>query len=744
MMSEMKWRLLTAASMALFPAPILAQEEPAADEIRDGEAPAEIVVTATRRESTLQSVGAPIQVISGAQLDRAGASRFEDYILAVPSVSFRDQGNGATRLALRGISNVAGADSGAGSTVSTVGLYLGDIPIQGTSVLPDLAIYDLQRVEVLKGPQGTLYGEGAVGGAVRFLPNPVRLSRFEGSAELAGFVPEAGDFGWRARGALNLPIIADHLGVRLVASYRNEGGFIDNIRTGVNDANSAEGYSVRATLRAEPTDRLALEVFGMVNRDRLDDFNQVNSLLGDLQNNLAERQYNLSRMKLFAGTINYDFGAAQLTSVTSYGTFDRNFRVRFPALGPILRRFGTVTAEPENFDVDQRTITQETRLVSVGDNRFDWVLGYFFRDRRSLSYISIDLLPDDLASVNSGLAALNLATFPSEQLVVSHIDDFYKQHAVYGEGTYGITDTLDLTIGLRWFVERIHFRSSTDSSSILASLRNRNAGSLIERGVIPRFNLTWRPSRSITAYAQVAKGFRSGGVNFQAALGAGEPTYGSDNLWNYELGLKTSFLDGQVRANLAAYRTDWSDIQSNFFLFLPALNLDLGLINNGGVARIYGLEGEIFVQPVRGLTFSANAAYLDAKLKEPAPGSNIIAGQQLPNAPAVTFATSGEYRSSVGENTSAWIKADYQFTDKQRLRFATRTFDGFPLDAYGIANARVGLDIDSHTIQLFVQNIFDTRGQLGQGLSLLTNTANPEILTITRPRTIGVQFSSHW
>lgn len=743
-MIDLKWRLMAAAAVVLAPAPVLAQNSPSIDEAHDSADSEEIIVTATRRETTLQSVGAPIQVMSGAELDRAGASRFEDYILAVPSVSFRDQGNGATRLALRGISNLAGADSGAGSTVSTVGLYLGDIPIQGTSVLPDLAIYDLQRVEVLKGPQGTLYGEGAVGGAVRFLPNPVRLNKFEGSVELAGLMPEGGDFGWRARGALNVPIITDRVGVRLVASYRDEGGFIDNIRTGVDDANSAKGYSVRATLRAEPNDRLALELFGMVNRDRLDDFNQVNSLLGDLQNNLAERQYNLSRMKLFAGSISYDFGAAQLTSVTSYGTFDRNFRVRFPALGPILSRFGTITAEPENFDVDQRTITQENRLVSSGDNRFDWVLGSFYRDRRSLSYISLDLFPDDLASVNNGLAAQNLATFPNEQLVISEINDYYKQYAVYGEGTYGITDRLDFTVGLRWFVERIRFQSTTDASSVLAALRNSNAGRLVERGVIPRFNLTWRPSRSITAYAQVAKGFRSGGVNFQAALGAGEPTYGSDNLWNYELGLKTSFLDGQVRANLAAYRTDWSDIQSNFFLFLPALNLNLGIVNNGGVARIHGIEGEIFVQPVRGLTFNVNAAYLDAKLKQPAPGSNIIAGQQLPNAPAMTFAASGEYRRSLSDAISAWVKADYQFTDKQRIRFATTSFDGFPLEAYGIANARLGLDFSSHTVQLFVQNIFDTRGQLGQGLSLLTNTANPEMLTITRPRTIGVQISSKW
>lgn len=698
----------------------------------------ELVVTANRREQNLQDVGAAVQVLAGDRLERQGVAQIADFVLQVPGVSFREQGNGATRIALRGISNVAAADSGAGSTVSTVGLYFGEVPIQGTSVLPDLATYDLARVEVLKGPQGTLYGEGAMGGAIRMIPRPVVLGAFEGNAEATASATKSGELGYLVRGAVNIPIAGDKAGVRLVGSYRDEGGYIDNVATGEKNVNTRDGYSVRATLRVQPTERLNIELLGLYNREDVDGFNQINSNLRDLQIDTIEDRYNRTKFGLLAGTLTYDLGPANLTLVSSTNRFQRDFADRFPSARATFAAYTPITAQQERFAVDQRTTAHEARLVSSGDHRFDWVVGAFYRDRQSRSYIDLDLLPNELASLNAALGRAGLAPFPTVQYVISLIDDGYKQSAVYGEGTYGLTDDLDLTVGVRYFEENVRFRSQSVSYSFLARINNTNTGTLKDSGLIPKFNLTWRATPDYTLYAQAAKGFRSGGVNFQAVRVGGQRTYESDGLWNYEVGVKSQLFDRRVTANLSAFYIDWSDIQSNYFVPDPILGTPVGLVNNSGKARITGFEAEISARVTEGLMIGGSVAVLDSKLKEAAKGSDVIAGQSLPNTPHFTAAAYAEYRQPLSDTLNGFARIDVQHTDDQRLRFVTRTFNGFPVEGYTLMNLRGGVETEAWSAQLFVNNLGDKRAQYGRGLSLLTSTANPELLTIARPRTIGV------
>ena len=224
----------------------------------------EIVVTAERREQGVQDIALPIQLFSGRTLERLGADKFEDYLLQVPGVSLRSQGNGASRIAIRGISNIAASDVGGGNTLSTVGLYLNDVPIQGTSVLPDLALYDVQRIEVLKGPQGTLYGEGAMGGAIKMQLTPPDMSATSARGEATLSTTDgATTLSYAARGVLNLPLAQDRVGLRLVGTYKSDAGFVNNIATGERDYNDRRSWSVRGILAANIAEGFDAELLAM-------------------------------------------------------------------------------------------------------------------------------------------------------------------------------------------------------------------------------------------------------------------------------------------------------------------------------------------------------------------------------------------------------------------------------------------------------------------------------------------------
>lgn len=700
-----------------------------------------IVVTANRREQNLTDIGSSLQVLTGAELQRIGAAQVSDFILRVPGVSFREQGNGATRIALRGVSNVAAVDSGAGSTGSTVGLYFGDVPIQGTSVLPNLATNDLARVEVLKGPQGTLYGEGAMGGAVRLIPNPVDLDRLAGTAEGGISTTQGGEASYLGWAMLNVPLVTDKLGIRIVGSYRNDGGFIDNVATGRNNYNVREGYSFRGTIRARPSERLELELLGIYNKDNMSGFNQVSSLLKDLQIGAVEDRYNNTDFKLGAATINYDLDFAKITASASYNAFDRDFADRYPSAVGLFSKYTPISAQQERFVVNQKTSAYEIRMVSNGDQAFDWVIGAFYRDRQSKSDINLNIQPNELVLLNEALAELDIAPFPSREYVISLIDDGYRQTAVYGEGTLALANTLDFTAGVRYFSEKVKFRSQSISYSYLSSVNNINIGDVKDSRPIFKFNLTWRPSPLFTLYAQAAEGYRSGGVNFQAVRVGAERTYKSDSLWNYEVGLRAESADRRLQFNLAAFYVDWQDIQSNYFAKDLVLGTDVGLVSNGGKARNYGLEGELVIRPVNGLTLGGNLSVISSELIRTARNSDIIPGQRLPNTPAVTGTAFGDYRWSFNSSLEAFAGFDAQYTDAQRLRFKTATFDGFPVEQFILVNARAGVRNDHWTVQAFVNNLTNERAQLGRGLSLLTSTANADFITISRPRTIGVRAS---
>jgi outer membrane receptor protein involved in Fe transport len=698
----------------------------------------EILVTAARREQRLQDVAGGIQVFTGAELDRLGAESFQDYLLQVPGLSYRDQGSGAKRIAIRGVSNIAGSDFGVTNSVSTVGVYLNDVPIQGTSVLPDLSLYDLNRIEVLKGPQGTLYGEGAMGGAIKMILNAPDLGKtsFKGDSQLSS--TKSGGANYRLRGAVNLPLITDRVALRAVATYRNNEGFVDNVFKGTRNINDDRKYSIRGVLFAQLTDTLSLEVMALHDSLKQNDFPEVQKALGDLKISSAETRRNKINFTLLGLTTRLDLGFAELTSVTSYYKYKRNWLMRFPFAKAAFGMFGTVTQEPFDFNNDLDSFAEEARLVSQGDKRLDWVFGVFYRDKDNQALGNAFFVPGELASVNAGLAAFGLPPFPADGIFLNRDTvDSFQQIAVYGEATLELGPGLEVMAGLRWFNEDVGINDKVTLFGIMAPGSSpRRIEKVSDKGVVPKLGISYKVSEDHLVYAQASKGFRSGGINLNAAFGVGALAYESDSLWNFEVGAKTAWNDGRLIVNGSAYYLDWNNIQTNQVAFSPVLGAPASFLGNGGDARILGFELQVAALPVEPVSLGFTLGYNDSKLTRAT--SDATPGADLPNVPQWTASAYSEYRFPAGNFGDGFIRFDFQFVDKQLTRLITATSDGFGVRSFTLGNLRIGVRGERIGAFVFVDNLWDTRAELGRGMASVTAFNDDDRVIVARPRTIGI------
>jgi len=700
----------------------------------------EIVVTAQYRDQSLQSVPLTIRVLDGTQLDLAGAKEFVDWVLQVPSLSLRDQGSGSKRIAIRGVSNVAASDVAVASTVSTVGLYVNDVPVQGTSILPDIGLYDLQRIEVLKGPQGTLYGEGAMGGAVRMILNKPDLLSPSLKGDVSISDTKDGGSNTTLRAAGSVPLIKERLAMNVVGSYADSSGFIDNVATGVEDFNSTTSSAIRSSVLASFTDRLSAEFLYMRNDQEMDGFPYMDTQLPDLEVSILEPLTGDLVTDVAALTFNWDLGFAGLTSVSSYFTFDRDSQLRFRLVGGFFRPFGPVTQEPLSIVAQLDSFSQEFRLVSSGDERLDWVIGLYYRDKEQDTRARWYIAESDLAAVNAGLAAAGRPLLPASGLALDRpFEDRYEQYAVYGEASFELTAALEATLGLRWYDEETTAASAATFYSYLAPASTPwTSNSVSDSGVVPKLSLSYKVSSDVMLYATVAEGFRSATVNPQAQLvGLGEVLVESDTLTNYEIGIKSQLLDDRATLNGSVFFADWKDIQSGLIGFSDLLNRPAGFVGNGPDGEIRGVELEVQLQATEWLALAVSAGYNDSEVTKAA--YDISAGQTLPNAPEVTASASVDIQWPAIGTSTAVVHFDVVYQDEQNTRFMTPALpDGAPLESYALGNLRAGLDFGTWGIDLFANNLWDERAELGVGQGTVTNFDYPTLRTVNRPRTIGL------
>ncbi len=735
-----------------------------------------IVVTASYRKEDVQDVAGSAHAFGGRALDKAGATGMQDYLTQVPSVSFQKSGNGTARIAMRGISNVNESDLGYGDGSPTTGVYLDDVAIQGSGVFPDLNIYDLARIEVLKGPQGTLYGEGSMGGAIKMVTREPSFNDWELRGSLMGSQTEQGDSSYDGRIALNLPLWDDRLGARLVGTKRKTGGYVDYTALNRPDADEEEADSLRGLLRWQASDSLQLDFLHLSDSSNRKQFPVVEpGNVENLTNSREEDQYAITDFSINALTLRWTLPFANLTSVSALYDTDKDMRRRTPVLQTLLiGQFLTLGLgqPPDVFSnastrviTDLNSFSQELRLVSFGGERFDWIVGAFYRDRSQT--FDEEKREDNIPDVDptGGLISGLFGDFYPLQgrQEQGYGDEAFTQHAVYGELKWNvIPEQFEITGGLRYFSEDIDFVFDTNLYGIEAFLIGSDPNNvdpetqsvsvhvqqkMNSKGFLPKLSASWRFNEDHMVYATVSRGFRSGTSNILSALGAGPPIIRPDYVLNKEIGTKSTWFYGRVNSNLAIYHIDWTDIQGTvlgtaMLGSVPASNF--GHLDNAGDAVAYGAEASVAWLPFDNLTLLVNAGFNDGHVTRSEDPATVQEGAKLPNTPRWTFSTTANASFGLPFDLTGDASVTLSFIGAQDVVFEPAPqqdalgndidYGDFTVPSYRLLKANIGAGTGQWRVQLFGDNLLDLRA--------ITSVSGPTVsYTVLTPRTVGVRLS---
>lgn len=675
----------------------------------------DIVVTAQRREQSLMRVPQAVQALTGEQLSRSGITDLRHAIQMVPGAGMNAMiGAGTSVFQIRGVS---AAESNGNATI---GYYLDDFAfnLPGLPFAPSANLYDLQRAEVLRGPSGTLYGLGSLGGTIKLLTNDPDTEKLTGSVRVTGSTTAGGRPSGSGDLMLNVPLIEDKLALRGVLSYEHLGGYADNLVTGDKNANPQDSILGRVKLLARPTDELKITLSYWRNKTeqkngtRLSQVDPPRASIADISEPAARSNYTL-----YSGTVSYDVGPVELTSSTGY----LENTVHFDGRGTIqvIGDFTNLTA------IRSKTFVQDVRVVYDSDSNFSYVFGLFYQNGTTDGG-PLTVLPDIVTPGNVGIR-----TDRSGDKLKS------RAYAIYGEGTYSFADGLvDLTLGGRYFKEKLRYNANNVLELLQLGLVIPNVETIKETGSTfnPRFNVSVHPNENGLVYAEVAKGFRSGAISSGAITTAANLVLGTnfstsagpDTLWNYEVGTKWSLADRKVRLELSLYRFDWKDAQ------LEISPSGDNLIIPVGDVRAKGIDASISWQAAQGLNLSVTGNLNQTKLRNVPAGITaaipfFVNGEQLPGTAKKTLAASVSYERSLGQ-TGYDLRIDGRYTYRSRQQ---SLFDGSFAPWVGVGGARIGFGDDRFDFRIFAENIANARGPYSK---------NGGAFVIPYPRQVGVSL----
>lgn len=763
----MEIRLIASASMIALlamPVSVLAQATSEAldtpTQQTEARMPAEakaldgVIVTATRRSERLEDVPLSVSVLSQDELDVKGIVGYEGLAHETPGVVLNRASANFNNFTARGI-----ATNGYNANLqSTVAIYIDELPISanGNSTILDPSLYDVERVEFLRGPQGTLFGSGSLAGALRILTKAPDPTVFEGSVLADLGITGSSSLRQRYNAMLNIPLVDDRLALRVVGFSRNEEGYLDNLGTGIRNSNSLKSSGGRATLLWEPNDKFSAQLRVSREESTPEDSSLVNPALG------KDKRYS-DRPDMFSGTmtnynltLGYQFDSVNLTTSSTWSDYDALFNV------DLAGSYGQALAFALDAPGETSTFVQEVRLVSDTGGPFDWVLGGFHYKRDRDVYFGYRTNEEFLD--RSGITGL-----PDEYYLRFHSFDVTKEQALFGQLSYHFTDDFWTTAGLRYgsteaqgFTREGGYDSDYLMQAFMYAFYGVPGGPLTitpvkaatgqkarESGFSYRVSASWRPAPSITTYAAVATGFRAPAVNARAgAVSTIDPDdlvipYGadSDDLINYELGLKGRWLNGRVAANLALYQVDWNDIQVQ----ANRVSDSIQFATNIGGAYSRGLEFELMAMPSASWRFALNGAInrarVDSLTDEEAAISGAVMGARLAG-PEFSGSLTVDYsfdwiRDSVGNASLAVVHVggfpgSFPFVPGQP-GVVSPTYDH--TDSYTTVNASLAADFERFTVGLYAENLFDDRS---------INYVHPEAFIdgrygVVRPRTVGVR-----
>jgi outer membrane receptor protein involved in Fe transport len=727
----------------------------------------EVVVTAEKRASTVQKTPISLTVVTGAELQARGITDLTTLAQEVPGVSFKTSGPGQTEFEIRGLTSTGGESP-------TVGFYLDDTPLtppamaQNGKVVIDPSLYDLARVEILRGPQGTLYGAGSMGGTIKLVTNQPDLNHFQASAESIDSGTDGGGFNHTENVMLNAPILPGQAALRVVATDKYIDGWIarevlspfpletnnGNYRGNVAAAPVAQKYDdsnwerlqgVRAELALQPNDNLTITPSVLYQKINQGAPNTIDSPPG------AEAHYQPFNVAepfsdaFTLGALNINYEAPGFTVTSATADWSRQ-QFQTQDISEAMQDYiGGFFGPPQNFpfstaagglgagsisEYDKTNqISEELRVNSKGEGPFQWLIGAYYSSFNAKSHVY---------SYYDGFTAI----FGTNNLADNHRLLDLSQDAVFGEASYKITSELKATVGLRYF----NYQSNSVTSVSGVSANGTSAplySNASNSGVTPKFDLSYSPTNAMMIYATAAEGFRPGGPNSpipsscDAALGtlglkAAPTQFGPDSVWSYELGEKAKFFQQRLTVDADVYYEDWSGVQQQV---APACGFKFTA--NAGRATIYGAELETSLKLTSELTLSENAGYTHAVNSTTEVGAGVTAGERLLDVPDYTSNTSLVYTHRLNDIYRLTGRVTNSYVGSmQDITYARNT-----LPSYDIVDLRAGLSTQKWSAYVFVSNATNTRALLSDTGALSANVETFNRVTTNQPRSYGVDLS---
>jgi len=713
----------------------------------------EIIVTAGRRVQNLQDVPSSISVVNPDDLKKSGLLSLNDLIAYTPGFDFKSEGQrGTGAITARGITQLG--------TTSVVAVYVDDVPMTGSTPFSsgedlffDGLFGNLERVEFLRGPQGTLWGATSIGGAVRYITKKPELSETHGNVSATLSSIKGGGLNQLYSGYISTPIVEDKLGISLSGFYGRDGGFSDlvdftNGNVIEEDVDGSESYGFSADILFAPTDDLEIRVKAFYQDQIHEGSNNVafsdeefeegvssfaSPTFGNYTNDNALFNFD-TEYTLVSASIDYAFESTKLSAVASYnksspyalGDARRDFAPIFEGPGEGQLPPGTITSIPFVTDGTIEKHTQELRLTSETGGKLEWIIGLFHVEEKNQENSSIVINPLDIDLLRSTSSA------------------DYSEYAAFGNLTYYITPDFDLTAGIRYSRSKLTVNAAF--SGLLAGPPAEEAPISKENVATYLFTARYRANDNLSLYARVASGYRPAATNiptrdFQGNL-IGSPLVDADNVWSYEIGAKGSNSSNTLSYDLSAYYITWDNLQAEFQF--GAISV---LANAAGGATSKGFEGSLTYSPLKNMTLASTLAYVDSSLRENEFGLNALAGAKLPGQPKWSATTALNYLFDVSSDVSGTVGLSARYRGNAPGEFAGGGFDdtivSITTPSYVLADFNLGFEFERYTLSFFVTNLFDNLAY--DNIEGTVEEDDGEVIyqgngIPVRPRTIGVNL----
>ncbi len=698
----------------------------------------EIIVTAEKRTERLQEVPLSVSSINATALLEQNKLSARNYLTQVPGVALDEVGAGQDQLTIRGIATGYGTNPLVGITIDDVPFGSSVYSSLGCCILPELDPSELDRIEVLRGPQGTLYGANAMGGLLKYVTSAPSLTESTGRAELDASSVAHGNQGYGIRAVYSTPLVTDRFALQVGAFDRQDPGYIYDPLQKSSNVNETHVSGGRVALTGKPNDVLTIRLSALYQHTGMDGSDMVDialsgaPLYGPYEHERMPGTDGLdTHLQFYSLNLSADLGRASLTSLSGYQRLyfsnptDETpaFSALFPVFYPGVSNLGIGFQNIIHTD----RFTQELRAASSGQERWQYLAGLFYSDETN----TVDQLLAP-ATYTTGEPLTQLPTF-----LTSVVGQAYKQYAAFADVTLNLSPQFDMTAGGRYSHNEQNIFLS--QSGLIAGAPTESASDT-ENPTTYSFTARYRFNPERMLYARVASGFRTGGPNFNYP--PGHQSFEPDTTVNYELGMKSQWLDRRLTLDTAVYFIDWHKIQ-----VLQTTSSGLTYFTNAGTASSKGIEMLLNFRPVRSLRIAGSVSYDDAKLTQDAPANTFygLAGDRLPFTADWSANLTADYERPVAAALSMFAGVTATYTGPRLIDFSpVAAVPRLPMPAFTSVDLRCGVSLERLRATLFVRNVGDTRGYVG-GLDFTAGTTNsptgPWTAALITPRTVGVSLT---